>query len=176
MKHGPRRRATGAVVLAAFTLAACGPASATGTASSSPRRRAAASAAKPAYAVATRSVPGLGRILVDGRGRTLYLFVPDRDSGRSRCYSLCANQWPPLVLPKGVSEPVALDGAKASLLGTTRRRNGSLQVTYAGWPLYWFVYDARPGDATGQGLDSLGGLWYVLSPLGREIRDLRRSQ
>ena len=162
-------------MLAAFALAACGRAGAARATPPSSRTRTAAGTAAPAYAVTTRSVAGLGTILVDGRGRTLYLFVPDRDSGRSRCYSLCANQWPPLVLPKGVTKPIARGAARASLLGTTRRRNGSLQVTYAGWPLYWFVYDAHPGEATGQGLDSLGGLWYVLNPLGNEIRDGRRS-
>lgn len=162
-------------MLAALALAACGHAGATRAAPASSTARHDRAAA-PAYAVTTRSVAGLGTILVDGRGRTLYLFVPDRDSGRSRCYSLCANQWPPFVLPKGVTKPVAVGGAKASLLGTTRRRDGSLQVTYAGWPLYWFVYDAKPGEATGEGLDSLGGLWYVLDPLGAEIRDGRRAQ
>lgn len=162
-------------MLAAFALAACGPASATRAAPSSSSRPAASTAA-PTYAVTTRSVSGLGTILVDGKGRTLYLFAPDHDSGRSRCYSLCANQWPPLVLPKGVTTPIALGGAKTPLLGTTRRRNGSLQVTYAGWPLYWFIYDAKPGDATGEGLDSLGGLWYVVDPAGNRIRDVRRTQ
>jgi predicted lipoprotein with Yx(FWY)xxD motif len=63
----------------------------------------------------------------------------------------------------------AAGSARISLLGTTRRNDGALQVTYAGWPLYSFIYDANPGDATGQGLNNLGGLWYVLSPGGKEI-------
>ena len=140
------------------------------TANSPPPAPHPTAAAGPSYEVTTRSVGSLGTILVDGKGQTLYLFVPDHDTGRSTCYSICAVQWPPLLLPKGIEKPVATGDAKASLLGTTRRKNGTIQVTYAGWPLYWFIYDAKPGDATGQGLNNLGGLWYVLSPTGREIR------
>lgn len=158
-----------ALLAAPLVLAACGGASDAGPSSSTAGAGHVHQAHVPAYAVATRSVSGLGTILVDGKGRTLYLFAPDRHSGISRCYHLCANQWPPFLLPKGVTKPVAVGGAEPSLLGTTRRHNGTLQVTYAGWPLYWFVYDEAPGDATGQGLDSLGGYWWVLGPTGQEI-------
>ena len=127
------------------------------------------SARVPAYAVTTRTVGGLGTILVDGKGWTLYLFVPDDDSGRSTCYSICAVQWPPLLLPRGVTKPVAAGDAHSALLGTTRRKDGTLQVTYAGWPLYWFIYDGKPGEASGQGLNNLGGLWYVMNAAGHEV-------
>jgi predicted lipoprotein with Yx(FWY)xxD motif len=118
------------------------------------------------YAVTTRNVSGLGTILVDGKGRTLYVFNRDHHSGISKCYDECADGWPPLLLPKGVTKPVAAGGAKSSLLSTTRRTDGSLQVTYKGWPLYRFALDDGPGDALGQGLHNVGSYWYVLKPSG----------
>ena len=125
--------------------------------------------APPFYEVQARRVKGLGTVLVDGQGLTLYLFVPDKHSGRSTCYERCAQGWPPLLLPTGATKPVAGRGVKASLLGTTRRKDGTTQITYNRWPLYLWVGDSGPGQATGQGLNNLGGLWYVLSPKGREI-------
>lgn len=111
----------------------------------------------------------MGTILVDGAGQTLYLFEPDHRSGRSTCYSTCALEWPPLLLPAGVSRARAEGGARASLLGTTTRANGSVQVTYDRWPLYRFAPDESPGGTAGDGLDNLGGRWYVVSPKGDAI-------
>jgi predicted lipoprotein with Yx(FWY)xxD motif len=119
--------------------------------------------------VSTGTVKGLGTVLVDGQGFTLYMFVPDKQSGTSTCYGRCAQGWPPLLLPAGVTAPVAGPGVKSSLLGTTHRTDGTTQITYNKWPLYLWVTDSQPGEATGQGLDNLGGLWYVLSPDGQEI-------
>jgi predicted lipoprotein with Yx(FWY)xxD motif len=116
--------------------------------------------------VAVASNPKLGRILVDGGGRTLYLFVADTGK-TSTCYTSCAQYWPP-VLTKGA--PRAVNGAAASLLGTTKRTDGSVEVTYAGHPLYYFITDKKPGDATGQGVDGFGGLWWVLTPSGAAMR------
>ena len=107
----------------------------------------------------------LGRVLVDGRGRTLYLFEADKGK-TSVCYGQCATFWPPLVI-KG--KPAAGAGLKASLLGVTMRKGGAHQLTYAGHPLYRFFKDAKPGQATGQGVDAFGGEWYVLSAAGRKI-------
>lgn len=126
-------------------------------------------AAAPPYEVRTGTVPGLGTVLVDGQGMTLYLFEPDERSGRSTCYGLCAVEWPPLLLPAAVRAPAAGPGVRASRLGTTARRGGAVQVTYAGWPLYRWGRDTAPGEATGQGLANLGGTWYVLSPSGAPI-------
>lgn len=123
----------------------------------------------PFYEVRTGRVKGLGPVLVDGQGMTLYLFVPDKRSGRSTCYKLCAEGWPPLRLPAGITRPVAGRGVKASLLRTTRRTDGTTQVMYNRWPLYLWVGDSEPGQATGQGINNLGGLWYVLSPDGNAI-------
>lgn len=122
------------------------------------------------YVVTTSDISGLGVVLVDGKGQALYVFGPDAHSGTSSCYSACAIEWPPLLLPKGVTRPRAAGRAKVSLLGTTRRSDGTTQVTYKGWPLYRFATDESPGSAPGEGLDNLGGHWYVLSPKGSEIR------
>jgi predicted lipoprotein with Yx(FWY)xxD motif len=107
----------------------------------------------------------LGSILVDGKGITLYDFVLDK-RGKSACYGSCASYWPPL-LTKG--KPVAARGAHAALLGTTKRRDGTLEVTYAGHPLYYWIGDKKPGQTTGQGINQFGAPWWVLSPTGAEI-------
>jgi predicted lipoprotein with Yx(FWY)xxD motif len=121
----------------------------------------------PFYEVTTASVAGLGTILVDGEGLTLYMFEPDKQSGKSTCYGECENLWPPVLLVAGVKAPVAGPGVNASLLGTTVRTGGTAQITYNGWPLYmWHGDDSKPGEATGQGLNDSGGLWYVLDADG----------
>jgi predicted lipoprotein with Yx(FWY)xxD motif len=107
----------------------------------------------------------LGRILVDGRGRTLYLFAKDMH-GRSACSGSCAVYWPPLIA-SGKLHAVA--GARASLLGTTRRADGRLQVTYRHHPLYRYTGDAKKGQTSGQGLNLSGGKWWVVSPAGNKI-------
>ena len=120
----------------------------------------------PSYEIKVGQVAGLGRILVDGSGRTLYLYVPDH-RGASVCTRVCAVQSPPLVLPSLVAHPRAGAGVDVKLLGTTRRQDGRLQVTYGGWPLYTWQLDYEPGQATGQGEDM--GLWYVVSPSGQPV-------
>jgi predicted lipoprotein with Yx(FWY)xxD motif len=126
----------------------------------------------PRYEVLARTVPGLGEIVTDGDGRTLYMYAPDHQ-GPSVCSGFCAQQWPPLVLPRGVTRPKAGPGVRASLLGTVRRANGQLQETYGGWPLYLWIGDTAPGQATGQADDM--GLWYVLSVTGAVDRGTPRS-
>jgi predicted lipoprotein with Yx(FWY)xxD motif len=123
----------------------------------------AASASQPKYVIRTSTIAGLGRVLVDGGGYTLYMYWPDHQ-GRSTCYRFCSLRWPPLLLPRGVRHAVAGAGLDAALLGTTKRDNGSVQVTYNKWPLYLYDTDLQPGQATGQGDDM--GLWYVLAPNG----------
>jgi predicted lipoprotein with Yx(FWY)xxD motif len=110
----------------------------------------------------------LGQILVDTRGRTLYLFKKDRN-GKSTCYGPCATAWPPLL---AAAKPRVARGAKAALVGTTRRTNGRLQATYRGQPLYFFIQDTKRGQTKGQGLDGFGARWYVLSPAGKQISKL----
>ena len=107
----------------------------------------------------------LGRILVDGRGRTLYLFEKD-SRGHSACSGACTSYWPPLLTR---AKLLARGSAKQSLLGIIRRSNGRKQVTYAGHPLYRFIGDTRPGQTNGQDLQDFGAGWYVLSPTGKKI-------
>jgi predicted lipoprotein with Yx(FWY)xxD motif len=107
----------------------------------------------------------LGRILVDARGRTLYLFARD-NHGKSACNGQCVGYWPPLIAS---GEPRAGVGVKASLLGTTKRSDGRLQVTYNRHPLYTFVKDTRKGQTNGEGLDTFGAQWFALSPTGAKI-------
>ena len=107
----------------------------------------------------------LGQILVDGSGRTLYLFEADKGTS-STCYSGCAQYWPPLITN---GAPKAGAGVTASLLGTTIRTDGTTEVTYGGHPLYYVVTDHNPGDATGQGVNNFGAPWDVVGPDGKQI-------
>jgi predicted lipoprotein with Yx(FWY)xxD motif len=107
----------------------------------------------------------LGQILVDSRGRTVYLFEADR-AGMSNCYGDCASVWPPLL----ASGPlVAGSGLNQSLLSTTTRKDGSVEVVYNGHPLYNFVSDKQAGDTTGQAITGFGADWFVLSPGGSKV-------
>ncbi len=125
--------------------------------------------AEPSYEVRASALKGLGQILVDGRDYALYAYVPD-GRGPSRCAGVCATEWPPLILPRGVSRPKAGPGVSPALLGTARRANGSVQVTYRGWPLYLYENDRAPDEVTGQGDDM--GLWFVVHPDGGLDRQL----
>jgi predicted lipoprotein with Yx(FWY)xxD motif len=125
----------------------------------------AASGSAPRAATVATAPSGLGRILVDGRGRTLYLFEKDR-RGMSACSGLCTAYWPPL-LTNGKS--LASKGAKRSLLASIRRADGSRQVTYAGHPLYFFSGDTKGGQTNGEGLTDFGAPWDVVSPAGKGI-------
>jgi predicted lipoprotein with Yx(FWY)xxD motif len=107
----------------------------------------------------------LGQILVDGSGRTLYLFEADKGTS-SACDGACAKVWPPLT---GAGRPTAGPGVAAVKLGTAKRGDGTVGVTYNGHPLYTFAGDSSPGQATGQGSDDFGAEWYVLSAAGKAI-------
>jgi predicted lipoprotein with Yx(FWY)xxD motif len=106
-----------------------------------------------------------GNVLVDKRGRALYLFTRDH-TPVSQCYGDCAGRWPPF-LTGGV--PVAGTGAQANLLGRTRRRDGSTQVTYRGHPLYYYIGDRRPGQVLCQDVEEFGGRWYVVTRRGNAV-------
>jgi predicted lipoprotein with Yx(FWY)xxD motif len=108
----------------------------------------------------------LGKVLATSKGRTLYLFMKDKNH-RSSCYGQCASYWPPLM-KKGTLR--AGTGVKAKLLGTTKRKNGKRQVTYNGHPLYLYTSDTGAGQVSGQGLSFFGGKWYVISAAGRAIK------
>lgn len=138
-------------VLIAFALSSVAIASATSDASRSTVR-----VSSSAY----------GRILFDGRGFALYAFTRD-PRGRSVCKGACATAWPPYLVS---GRPRAAAGVKSSLLGTTRRANGKLQVTYNGRALYYYIGDRRPGQVTCQNVKEFGGLWLVVRPSGQVVR------
>jgi predicted lipoprotein with Yx(FWY)xxD motif len=106
-----------------------------------------------------------GRVLFDGRGYVLYAFTRDGKGG-SACYGACAKAWP-VYFAKGSLSVGA--GVKRSLLGTTRRRDGRRQVTYAGRPLYYYVGDRKPGQILCQNVAEFGGTWLVVRPSGRLV-------
>jgi len=111
-----------------------------------------------------------GSILVDANGMALYAFMADTQNGdTSTCGDDdgCATEWPPLVSD---GDPVAGEGVDASMLGTITRDDGTMQVTYNGWPLYLFEEDTAAGDTNGQGIDEFGGLWFLVSPTGDAIQ------
>ena len=110
------------------------------------------------------SAPKVGAILVDSKGFTVYDFHKDKGT-TSSCYGACAGVWPP-VLTEGA--PQAGEGASASMLGTTKRKDGTAQVTYAGHPLYTYTADKKPGEANGNDIDSFGAEWYALQGSGKE--------
>jgi predicted lipoprotein with Yx(FWY)xxD motif len=115
---------------------------------------------------------GLGNILVDRQGRTLYLF--ERDSGAvSACTGACAVNWPPL---RARSAPLVGSGAKAADVGRTARADGISQLTYKGHPLYTFANDTKPGDTNGEGINAFGGSWFAVSPAGEKVAPRSQPQ
>jgi predicted lipoprotein with Yx(FWY)xxD motif len=108
-----------------------------------------------------------GKLLFDGRGFVLYAFTRDRGGGRSTCYGECADAWPPYVLKRKRS---VAPGLERPLLGTAKRRNGELQVTYAGRPLYYYRGDTKPGYILCQDVFEYGGRWLVVASTGKLVR------
>ena len=149
-----RARFIGALVVAALVLAAA-------------FLTTGAVAASHGGAVVKLRQTSLGRILVDSHGRTLYLWAHDKQH-KSTCYGACAVYWPALTT-KG--KPKAIGGARKALLGTTRRRDGRMQVTYHGHPLYRFAGDTRAGQTSGEGLTDFGGRWDPVSAAGVAVRN-----
>jgi predicted lipoprotein with Yx(FWY)xxD motif len=171
-KHRTRAAALLAVLalIAALAIAGCGGGEDTtssgtgGGETSAGDVTAAPNPEEGATFVSVASVDGLGQILVDSSGLTLYDFRKDQGS-TSSCYGACAKNWPPLLTE---GEPHASNGAQPNLIGTAKRKDGSEQVTYDGRPLYTFVGDEGPGEANGNDIDAFGGEWYALTPSGEE--------
>jgi predicted lipoprotein with Yx(FWY)xxD motif len=156
----------GAAVLGLSALTACGggnntpaaPGSSTSTSTST------STSASGEAKLATADVANYGKIVVDGKGMTLYLFDKDTASpSKSNCEGQCLVKWPALMAGSGTPQ---VEGVDASLVGTVTRSDGSKQVTLAGWPLYYFQKDTKAGDATGQ---AVGGIWWVIGPDGKKI-------
>lgn len=154
------------LVLALFAVGVVALLAATGVSASGQTKRSATRTAS--VLMSTRTLPKLGTVLVNSKGHTLYMFVPDKRK-RVTCVSTCAAVWPPVKLPKG-AKPVAARKVKASLLGSDPDPAGGRVATYNGWPLYAYVGDRSVGQAKGQALNLNGGLWYVLDPSGKVIR------
>jgi predicted lipoprotein with Yx(FWY)xxD motif len=182
--------AVGALALiAALVIAGCGSSSSSSTTTTETSEPAAAeteapkeeapvkeeTAAKPAAEakpegeatpISLGEAAGVGKILVDSEGMTLYYFQKDqKGSGKSKCEGACAEAWPPLTTE---GEPEAMTGVKAAMLGTIKRDDGSTQVTYAGWPLYTFVEDKKPGEDNGTDSKAFGASWYPLHSNGKK--------
>jgi predicted lipoprotein with Yx(FWY)xxD motif len=153
---------------AALFFSACGgnsySSSSPGAAAGGTSSNASAAGSGQAATVAVAS-GSLGQFLVDGGGRTLYLFEADTGT-TSTCAGPCLQAWP-AVTTSGA--PHAGNGAQAARLGTTRRDDGTMQVTYNGHPLYYFISDTKSGDITGEGITSFGAGWDVVSPAGNKI-------
>jgi predicted lipoprotein with Yx(FWY)xxD motif len=158
-------------VAGALVLAACGGSSTSSSsgASSTPSYGTSTSTThttSSTAAVVTTKKTSLGTFLVDARGRTLYLWDADKGS-MSACSGACAQAWPPLT---ATATPKASGAVKASLLGTTKRADGSREVTYAGHPLYTFAGDTQTGKTTGEGSNGFGAPWWVVSPAGKALQ------
>ena len=164
-------------ILAALALigvlasAGCGSSSDSSSSSSGGAYGGAEEASKPASSTTSEGAPitvgtaaGVGKVLVDANGLTLYYFQKDQN-GESACYGPCEKGWPPL---RTEGKPQAGEGAMASKLGTTERKDGAMQVTYAGWPLYTFVEDKKPGEDNGTDSKAFGASWYPLHPNGEK--------
>ena len=156
-------RLTALLALGVLALAACGGSSYGGSAATQPSASKAAATSGAAVATGQTDV---GTVLVDGSGKTLYAFAADAKD-HSNCSGSCAQYWPPVTVAKG--SPTASKDVSATV-GTTTRSDGSMQLTVNGWPMYTYAGDAAAGDATGQGKNLSGGLWWVVDPSGAWVR------
>jgi predicted lipoprotein with Yx(FWY)xxD motif len=168
-----------AVACASILFAACGSSSKTSAppvtsaaapAAAGPATTGGLGASNASVTVSAATVPGVGSVLVNGNGRTLYILASEK-GGKVTCTAAggCATVWPPAVLPSGMSQGIAGSGVQASLLGTVQSPDGDVRLTYGGWPLYTFAADTASGTAKGQGLKDSFGLWWVLSPSGTPV-------
>lgn len=162
------RLGTLAVSLAATALACGGVALVGATTASAAHHLPSAASAK--RATVSTGHTKLGTFIAGRNGITLYLFEKDKDhhASKSRCYGECATAWPPL-LTNGA--PIAVGKARRTLLGTTKRKNGDVQVTYNGHPMYYFAGDSKAGQTRGEGSKEFGAEWDVVNPKGKEIGD-----
>ena len=170
------------LIIGVVSLAACAPAATPAAPAPAPTNPPAPTSAPPAEtpAAAPTTAPAaapapkpvtlqignndqLGKFLTDGDGNTLYLLTKD-PKGASNCYDKCAQSWPPLI-PQG--QPTLREGVETTLISTTLRKDGSVQATYNGWPLYYFAKDQKPGDTNGQ---AVGKVWWVVSGEGNPIK------
>lgn len=173
----------GVIFGAAVTVAACGSSAATSpSGSSSPAAAGGASSAAASsgsasnagatssVTVSAKSVSGLGTVLVNQKGQTLYMLTSEK-GGKITCTASngCLHAWPEINLPSGAKAATAGSGVQSSLLGTVKGGAGKTEVTYNGWPLYTYFGDSAAGQANGQGISNFGGTWYVLNTAGNPV-------
>lgn len=158
-------------LIGVLAVAGCGSSSSSSSSSGGAYGSSEETTSKPASSTSSEGAPitvgtasGVGKVLVDSKGLTLYYFQKDQN-GESACYGACEKGWPPLMTE---GPPQAGEGAMASKLGTTKRKDGTTQVTYAGWPLYTFVEDKKPGEDNGTDSKAFGASWYPLHPNGEK--------
>jgi predicted lipoprotein with Yx(FWY)xxD motif len=164
-RYQVRLLAVALLAVLGFVAAGCGGSSA----SSAPKNGVAgAQHSTSSVAVKTRKITGLGVVLVNPAGRTLYVFMKDQHS-HVTCTGSCASFWPPLKW-KGSGTPKAGGTAKNSLMGADKNPSGGKVVTYNHWPLYTYSGDSAAGQAKGWNLNLNGGKWYVISALGKVVK------
>ncbi len=154
----------GTAVIGLSTLTACGGSSNASSSAPQSTPSSSAPATSGAAKLSTATVGNFGKVVVDGAGRTLYVYdVDTANPSKSNCNGACATAWPPLLAGTGTPQ---VSGVSASLVGTVTRSDGTKQITLAGWPLYYYANDAKAGDATGQ---AVGGTWWVVGADGQKI-------
>jgi predicted lipoprotein with Yx(FWY)xxD motif len=128
---------------------------------------------EPSAQLAANQMEPFGKIVTDAEGRALYMFTADKKGQSSACYDACAQAWPPLLTQ---DQPELGAGIKKDIVGTISRKDGSKQVTYNGWPLYYFVQDKAAGQVAGQDKHGFGGEWYVVSAAGEVVKTEQKAQ
>ncbi len=162
--------ALGVVAAAAACGSTSSPATAASSGESQPAGASPPASSSPGVTVSAKSVAGVGTVLVNGKGQTMYMLTSEK-GGKITCTddNGCTKIWPDTELPKGTTSATAGSGIQASLLGTVKNSAGDLYVTYHGWPLYTYTGDNGPGQANGEAITSFGGTWYVLGTNGNPV-------
>lgn len=168
MTNVAKLRLAATIPLAAVGLAACGSSNSGGSSAVAPASSSGSNSAAASFS--TAKVSGLGQVVVDGRGRTVYILTgPGKKNVPCTDGSGCTTIWPDLSFADGVSSAQAGSGLTASLLGARKLRDGETYPTYNGYLMYEYAADSEAGQARGQGIKSFGGTWWALTPSGVPI-------
>lgn len=157
------------LVVFALVVAGCGGGSSNGNSATASENSASSGGGGT---VGTADISGLGTVLVDSEGLTVYMFAKDNGTASS-CYGACAQGWPPVIAE---GKPSAGEGTMSSQLGTTKRKDGTMQVTYAGHPLYTYAGDTAPGEANGNESTAFGGKWSAMDEAGEAVAGIATGE